>query len=208
MKRKNKLRIFTALLAVFVTLTGIAAANPWDLIIYQGSPNQNNPEPNDILVKPGVAHISSLFGQKFKGPTPETFPLNARVTCSLENKPPLDTDCHKDDVMVKINNVTGITDPLPSLGPILDINATFLAVDSVSITLKMTPQDPLGTKYIVTVVGGPGSTDGETASASRTVRAEVPPPPTPTPIPEFTAVALPIAAIMGLIFVISRRKQN
>lgn len=213
MKIKNRIGILNALLAVLVTLTGIAAANPFDLILNQGSPNQNLPEPNDILLVPGVEHISSLFGQKFLGDTPQTFALNPRVTCYINNTPPLDTACHADDLVIKFNNVTGIIENNTniSFGPIMDNNVTFLAVDALSITLKENPQDPLDTNYTITVFGGPGTTSGETASASRTLTSApiIPTPTPPIPVPEYSSVGLPIAMIFGLVFfLVSRRKQN
>jgi len=196
---RTKLITIAAMLAVMVAMTGIAAANPWDLIINKGSPNQNSVEPNDILLTPGVTHISSLYGNKFIGASPQIFPLNIIVECSPSNPSPLDFTCHTGDVVVVFNNVAGITNPFPSLGPILDNSTSFLATDSLSITLVNNPQDPLGTKYIVTVIGGPGSTGGETASASRTVKGfQV--------IPEFPTVALPIAAIIGLVFFFQQKK--
>jgi hypothetical protein len=185
MNDKKRTSILTALLAVsvLVSLTGIAAANPYDLIMNQGSPNQGIPEPNDILLVPGVAHNSSLLGEKFIGGTPQTFPLTAQVFCFPGNTPPLDTDCHTSDLSVTFNHVTGITDPFPSFGPVMDNNATFLAVDSVTITLKENATDPLGTNYTVLINSGPGTTGGETASASRTLTS-TPATPTPTPMPK------------------------
>ena len=196
---KQKIIAITAMLAVMVAMTGIAAANPWSININKGSPDQNSVEPNDIVLTPGVPHISSLFGEKFVGATPQTFPLNIIVECSAANPPPWNTNCHTGDVVVEINNVAGITNPFPSLGPILNNNLPFLATDSLSITLVNNPQDPLGTMYVVTVIGGPGTTGGETASASRTVKGF-------TQIPEFPTVALPIAAVIGLVFLFQQKK--
>jgi len=197
---KDKIIVITAMLAVMVAMTGIASANPWDLIINKGSPNQNSIEPNDILLTPGVTHISSLYGQKFVGQPPQTFPLNTIVECSASNPVPLNTNCHTGDVQVVINNVPGIVPGIPpSLGPINNNGNPFLATDSLSITLVNNPQDPLGTMYVVTVIGGPGTTGGETASASRTVKGF-------TQIPEFPTVALPIAAVIGLVFFFQQKK--
>jgi hypothetical protein len=187
------------MLAVMIAMTGIAAANPWDLIINMGSPNQNSIEPNDILLTPGIPHISSLYGQKFIGKPPQTFPLNIIVECSSSNPVPLNTACHTSDVQVVINNVPGITNPFPSLGPVNNNGHPVLATDSLTITLVNNPQDPLGTMYVVTVIGGPGTTGGETASASRTVKGF-------TLIPEFPTVALPIAAVIGLVFFFQQKK--
>jgi len=196
---KHKIIAITAMLAVIVAMTGIAAANPWSININKGSPDQNIVEPNDIVLTPGVPHISSLFGEKFVGATPQTFPLNTIVECSASNPVPLNTNCHTEDVVVAINNVAGITNPFPSLGPVTNNLNPILATDSLTITLVNNPQDPLGTMYVVTVIGGPGTTGGETASASRTVKGF-------TIIPEFPTVILPIAAIIGLVFFFQKKK--
>jgi hypothetical protein len=165
---RTKIIMIAAMLAVIVAMTGTAAA--YDLIINQGSPNQGNTEPSNILLAPGVPHISSLQGSAFGGATPQTFPLNSIVECHFSN-----LACHPDDIVVTFNHVLGITNPFPSLGPIMDNNLPFLAKDSLTMTLNNIPQDPVGTQYIFTIKGGPGNTSGEVASASRTITS-VPPP--------------------------------
>jgi len=197
---KQKIIAITAMLAVMVAMTGIAAANPWTIDINKGSPHETDVEPNDILLTPGVAHISSLYGNEFIGDTPQTFPLNTIVECSASNPAPYNTSCTTGDVQVVINNVAGITNPFPSLGPVINNANPILATDSLTITLVNNPQDPLGTMYVVTVIGGPGTTGGENAAVSRTVKGVI------TPIPEFPTVALPIAAVIGLVFFFQQKK--
>jgi hypothetical protein len=177
MKNKNRIGILITVLAALISWIGTAAA--YDLTINQGSPNQGIEEPSDILLIPGVAHISSLYGHKFFGDTPQTFPLNLRVTCYIGNPSPLDTECHTDDLVISFNNATGLTDPFPSLGPVINNSASILAVDSLNITLKKNPQDQLGTNYILIIYGGPGTTSGETATASQILTSA---PTTPTPV--------------------------
>jgi hypothetical protein len=203
----NKSIIIAAMLALMVAMTGIAAAQ--DLILHQGSPNQNLDEPNNITLVPGATHISSIYSQNFKfgknatANTSQTFPLTTRVECSPDNPSPEDFFCHTTDIVIGINNVAGITNPFPSLGPVFKNNLSILATDSVTFTLISNPQDPLGTSYIVSVTGGPGTSAGETAHASRTITS-VP----PNHVPEYPAIVLPTVSIMGLVFLLSRRQQN
>ncbi len=181
MNRKGlkKLELITAVLAVMVSMVGMAAANPYDLIIKQATPNQNLDAPNPILLSPGIPQTFSLLGQHFVGPLPETFPLSASVTCA-----PANPSCHTADLTVVFNHVSGITNPFPSLNAVSDPT---LANNSVTVTLSATPQDPLGTQFTFVVRGGPGTVDGENASATRTIYSQQPPPtPTPPPTPPCT----------------------
>lgn len=192
---RNKLIMIIAMLAVMVSMTGIAAA--YDLIINQGSPNENIVETNDVSLLPGVPHNVSLYGQTFIGPVPQAFPLNSIVECHPSN-----LGCNIGDLVIVFNHVSGITDPFPSLGPIMDNNLSFLVKDAITVTLNSTLTDPVGTKYIYTIIGGAGNTSGEVASASRTVVHDI------VGVPEYTSIVLPMVSIMGLVFLLSRRKQN
>jgi hypothetical protein len=191
----NKLITIAAMLAVMVAMTGTAAA--YDLIINQGSPNQNSVEPDSVLLLPGVPHNVSLYGQEFEGAVPQSFPLNYIVECHHDN-----LLCNPADLEIVFNHVSGITDPFPSLGPIIDNNLSFLVKDAITITLNNTPTDPVGTKYNYFIIGGPGNTTGHSAEASRTVVRDI------VGVPEYTSIVLPTVSIMGLVFLLSRRKQN
>ena len=172
---KNKILMITAALAVMMALTGIAAAGPFNLEIVGNS--------NPILLAPGQSVVMDLKATLI----PEidngvTYASTASVTCSL-----LNPTCNPGDISVSANNLGPVTWP------------TYFQANSVTVTRSLTPIDPSGYYYIITVNSGPaGSVVGESGVGTRTAQS----------IPEFATVAIPIAAVLGLVFFFQQRKNK
>ena len=71
-------------------------------------------------------------------------------------------------------------------------------IDKGVITLTLNPAANKDAKYLVSIKAGDETTDVEFGGASRTV----------TSVPEFPTVALPVAGMIGLLFVFGRKKEG
>jgi hypothetical protein len=169
--------MITAMLAVMVAMTGIAAANPFNLEILKGT--------NPLQMADGDSVILDLSGNTFtsKDITNGTmFDLTANVTC-------LSGCVGAADVTVAFTN--------PQFGPAASgtvINANALTISKNAIG----GADTVGSLYKVTVTAGPNGDFAEIGVATRSVEN----------IPEFPTVALPIAAVIGLVFLFQNKKKK
>lgn len=79
---------------------------------------------------------------------------------------------------------------VPSASEYMDVGA---------INISISESAPAGTIYRISIGAGPVTVESEVDSASRYVNSE---------IPEFPTIALPVAAILGLAFLMQRRKEE
>lgn len=179
---KTKIRMITAFLVVLVAMTGIAGAVSISLI---GGSN-----PQELV--PGSSFTLDLKATTLPTPLPAHYDLTYTVTGV------------KDPVTLVLSDPSDVTVTFASGS--LDANIDpYLADDEVTISLKALPHSPPGSRYVVKVFAKPkpGTIDGQ-ASASRVIKSIEP----PTNIPEFPTVALPVIAVIGLLFFFQHRKRK
>jgi hypothetical protein len=179
MNMKSKIRMVTAFLVVLVSMTGIAGA--MNLKLLGGS--------NPLVINPGGSMTLDLQANTLGDlavVNPAHYDLTYTVTGVLGSDP--------NDVIVTFasgypGSFNPNTDPYTDFG-------------EVTISLKAVPNSPVDSKFVVKVFAkpSPGSLELETASASRTIQD-------PISIPEFPKVALPVAAVIGLVIFFQHRKK-
>jgi hypothetical protein len=174
---KRKILIVTAMLAVMVAMTGIAAANPFNLQIIGGT--------NPLLMADGDSVTLDLHGDTFTvgDITAGTmFDLTSNVECL--------TGCvGAADVTVAFASTQ--FGPAAS-GEVIDTNALTISKNAID------GADAVGATYKVTVTAGPNGAFKEIGVATRGVEN----------IPEFPTVALPLAAVIGLVFFFQQKKNK
>ncbi len=95
------------------------------------------------------------------------------------------------EVASKTSDLT-VTILKPVFGPVS--KPTFCQAGTVQVTLATNPVNEFNS---FSIQAGPGSVNGEIQTASRIVS-----------VPEFATVAMPVAAIMGLMFLVYRKKKE
>ncbi len=113
--------------------------------------------------------------------------LSLHATQLLKNNDtyPL-SETHTSDLTVAF--ISGVT-----FGPV-GTSGTFCKSDAVKVTLSTNPTNAINT---FNVTAGPGSKSAEIQTASRSIN-----------VPEFPAVALPVGAAIGLVFLFQQRKRK
>ncbi|MDF1531896.1 MAG: PEF-CTERM sorting domain-containing protein [ANME-2 cluster archaeon] len=170
----NKLIISALLVFGLVGMIGTAAADPYNLRIYNTAGTA--PADNPLQLLPGDSIVLSLYMEKMANDS-DTFPITTLVS-SIAGSNPAD---------VTVSLATGVLTPSGA--------DPYTQVGEVTITLS--PSAPVGAQYNIQV-SAPGANPLDIGVASRNVNS----------IPEFPTVALPIAAILGLMFIISSRKKE
>lgn len=115
------------------------------------------------------------------------------VECSKLNPAPLDVSCNTQGVLngLAINNGLDMVGFTPT-------SSTYQLPGAITITMPTGPNtDPVGTEYIISIVGGSGAS---LAFSIASIDA--------SSIPEFPTVAMPIVAIIGMLFYFQHRKKN
>jgi hypothetical protein len=139
-----------------------------------------NPQP----LLPGNSIALDISGDTFADPVPGAhYDLTAAVAGVSGSNP--------NDVIVTFAS--------GSPGHFNPISDPYTAVGELIISLR--PTAPVGSKYIVSVFADPSTGETitiESADASQTI----------TSIPEFPTVALPVVAVIGLVFFFHNRKRK
>jgi hypothetical protein len=185
---KSKIISITTVLAVMVAMTGIAAANPYNVAMIGGTNPielaKGQSQTLDVKVDTLVA-IPALPHTIVLDPA---HPPGLIVTCKTAG-------CTTTDI---------IATPVAGKWPFSATTDPFTKTGAVTISRSLFAVDPDGTEYFVTLytcdsnTGNCALTFAETAVTSRTIGT----------IPEFPAVALPVAGIIGLVFFFQHRKKK
>ncbi|VVB85555.1 Uncharacterised protein [uncultured archaeon] len=171
---KNKTIMITALLAVMVSMTGMAAADPFNIDINKASPNQNTPADN-----------------------PTTIPLTGTTVFSLDISSISTAGVgHPYSLTCSISPSAGVTVTCPA-GFTPASKTPFVLADVVTVTSSGAPPN---TGYLLEVKGQNVTKLVRLDSASANIGL--------TSIPEFPAVALPVAGVIGLVFFFQHRKSK
>ena len=178
---KSKILTVTAIIAVMVAMTGIAAALPYNAALWNAAGTAVAPTPLEL--RPGDSLTLSYRADtiSIQNP-PESVPYFSTVTV-LSGVGALPSDV----TIITPANLLLDTDPK------LDVGA---------ITVSLSASAPVGARYRIEIGAGsegpiPPPTV-EIGSASRPLNS----------IPEFPAVALPVGAAIGLLFLFQRRKNK
>ncbi len=182
---KNKFIMLTVLLAVIVSMTGIAAARPYDVEWLNAAGTA--PAPFPISLKPGD---SITLSYKAYDIDPSSLPPNfgglGELVPYYSSVIPLSGGALASHI-----TVTTPVNVRLSADPTIDVGAITIALSSTA---------RVGASYRVNV--GAGSdvlpVTIENGKASRIVNS----------VPEFPAVALPVGAAIGLLFLFQRRKNK
>jgi hypothetical protein len=171
---RNKIVMIAAMLAVMVAMTGIAAANPFNLAIVGGS--------NPLELAPGTSTVLDLKGDTFHAydiTASTAFTYSFNVTC-------ITTGCDTSKVAVTFPVSSNIT------------AAAGEVVQPGNFKVEVLSSSPVGDEYLIILQAGPNGAKNEFGIATRGVQA----------IPEFPTVALPVAAIIGLVFLFQQKKKK
>ena len=171
----NKLIISALLIVCLVGMIGTAAAEPYNLRIYNAAGTA--PAANPLGLVPGNSIVLSLYMETMVNDS-DTFLINPAVITAWNGGNPAD---------VTVTYTTGVLTPNGS--------DPYTQVGEVNITLS--PTALVGAGYNIQIRAN-GSLPMDIGLASRNVDS----------IPEFPTVALPIATILGLMFIISSRKKK
>jgi len=173
---KRKIIAITAMLAVMVAMIGTAAA------LHLGI-NGDNP----VSIKPGQSIILdvTMSDPNSHVALPHDISITgATVTCNT-----LTPLCTTGDLKVEGNMM-----PFPH--NFVMTSNPFTHPNCIKVTLNALTTDPIGTEYVVHLAGD-DITGGElNVIADKTFEN----------IPEFPTVALPIAAVIGLVFFFQQKK--
>ncbi len=170
----NKLIISALLIFGLVGMIGTAAAEPYNLRIYNAAGTA--PADNPLDLQPGDSIVLSLYMEKMVNDS-DTFPITPTVT-SIAGSNPAD---------VTVTLATGVLTPAGS-DPYIQVG---------EVTISLSASAPIGDQYNIEI-DAPGANPLDIGVASRNVNS----------IPEFPTIALPIAGILGLMFIISSRKKK
>lgn len=174
---RNKLIMIAAMLAVIVSMTGIAAANDANIWNAAGTGAVVNP----INLHRGGNITLSFHGENIMpSAVGKDMPYSYKVVALPIGSP--------------LGAVGDVTVTLPA--NFHPTAATFTDIGAIKIALSASA--PIGAEYRVTIRGGDEETDIDFGSASRNFNS----------IPEFPAVALPVAAVIGLVFFMQNRKNK
>jgi hypothetical protein len=175
-KMRNKIIMITAMLAVMVAMTGIAAATPYNAALWDAAGLGVAPTPLSLV--PGNSLTLSYRADTIAIQSPaEVVPYFSLVTV-ISGVGALPSDV----TITTPLNLTLDTDP---------------KLDTGVITVTLSPSAPVGARYRLDIGAG-GGTFVELGSASRPLDS----------IPEFPTVALPIAAVIGLVFFFQNKKKK
>jgi hypothetical protein len=180
---KNKLIVVIAMLAMMVAITGIAAADPFNLNIDPGGPNPYIIAPSQTILLPVQANT-------FVTPVPTAAAprwilltaggLLPAVECHPSNP------CNTADIVVTI--------PLAGSG-FWATSDPFVQAGAIQVTMVPAPLSAAGTKFNIHVTGN-DTVNADITLSTRTVES----------VPEFPAIALPVAGVLGLVLFFQQRK--
>jgi len=160
LRRAGGLELIAIALMVMISMTGIAAANPFDIKYHLAAPNQNTDAGNPIIINQGSSTVLSLNLYNFptSGTTmlPDDFPLQYTVTCAAVN--PV---CHTSDITVTIAAPQTVH---------LTADPSILA-DKLIVTWSGA-NDPDGTTYVLGLSST--GTKGEFGTTSRSIVGHIP----------------------------------
>jgi hypothetical protein len=159
-------------------MAGSAMANPFDPSILNSAGNAD--APSTISLAPGQSIVLSFSGTNI---LPEAVGTDLPYSYSVAVKDGSPAGATTGDVSVSFARDSFH----PTATSYTDVGV---------ITLKN--NGPVGANYLVTIKAG-SETGIEFGAASRTVKST---------IPEFPTVAAPVAGIVGLLFIIGRKKEG
>lgn len=134
--------------------------------------------PNPINLAPGQSVVLSLHGSSFD---PKAINANLPYNSQIAVKPGSPATATSSDLTVTFaHDLHPTSDPYTDKGVITLTNV----------------KGPVGASYLITINAGETSIDF--GAASRTVNS----------IPEFPTIAAPVAAVLGLLFVLGRKKEG
>jgi hypothetical protein len=176
---KNTIVKIAAFLAVIIGMTGIAAADPFNLVITQASPNQTIAAPSLITLNQGASATLSLK-------------MSNIVISDLGQAYPVQS--------CSITQVSGPADPLSAMTVSCPATLTpttdpFYAVNTVTI---INNNAAAGNLYSLYLKYNHSTATLDFGSASQTFSS----------IPEFPMVALPIASVIGLVYLFQYRRKK
>jgi hypothetical protein len=174
---RNKLIMIIAMLAVMISMTGIAAAYDANIWNAAGTGAAGNPinlhrGGNITLSFHGENIVAGAIGTDL----PYSYVVVALATGSA------------------VGAVGDITVTLPA--NFHPTAATFTDIGAINVALSASA--PIGAEYRVTIKGGDEAVDIDFGSPSRNFNS----------IPEYAVVALPVAAVIGLVFFLQNRKNK
>ena len=140
--------------------------------------------PNPLVLDAGQSVILDLEGNTFHSDdvvANQYFTLTSSVSCVTPG-------CNIGDIQVAFSPST--------FGPAT--NPTITNANIMTVTRISSPIDQDGTQYLIEVTAGPDSATDEYGVSTRSVTA----------VPEFQTIALPIAAVIGLMFILGSRKKK
>jgi hypothetical protein len=178
-------KILIMVVISLVALMGTASA--YQAVLYNADGTVINEE-NPIQLQPGTSVTLSYYATGIlPSEAYEDFPYTIVAKAVRAGSP---ASASADDIVVVLNKAS--FNPAGS--------SSFM--DVAAITIVMNEDAPIGARYYVEIGAG-DSSDPETATTefqtvSRTIES----------IPEFPTIALPIAAILGLAFIMQRRKEE
>jgi len=193
---KNKIITITALLAVMVAMTGIAAADPDQMNIYKKG---TNTKVANVALPVGGTVDLDLEISEFANPANTTHNITIRLFAE-------DEVTEIEGLEIQINETTSPFGPKPdgvwnepANNPIVIWKQDQGTGKGTSerLKLKITDRASLPQKYVIEF------TDTQTNKTTRLSGATL-----PVSVPEFPTIALPVAAIMGLVFLIYHRKKK
>lgn len=179
---KNKIVMITAALAVMMAMTGIAAANPESLTVVSGPAPVLIPYSDPGSVRTiNITLITNLTEEHLiKGTI-----LNAGV--------------FSDDLLFKFSNGSDTSSWLES-GTNWNWGVPSNNYQIITMWVKAKPEALQNQLYGINIYDA-GGTNGGILEDSQATEFQ-------TSIPEFATVAIPIAAVLGLVFFFQQRKNK
>ncbi|AAM31815.1 hypothetical protein MM_2119 [Methanosarcina mazei Go1] len=159
-------------------MAGSAMAAPFDPSLLNAAGTAEAPNP--ITLAPGQSVVLSFRGT---GILEEAVDTDLPYTSTVAVKAGSPAEAKTTDITV------GFVHP--------NFHPTASSYTDVGV-ITLTNNGPAGASYLVTIKAG-SETSIEFGAASRTVNSQ---------IPEFPTVALPVAAILGLVFIFGRKKEG
>jgi len=183
---KNKIVMITAALAVMMAMTGIAAAD--QLTIYNGLPHTLANKVTTLQLTIGSPAVAKdLVVDSFLQPAGTAHTLTYTVSDPLGPAAP-------SDIVLQFQELT----PPGVLGnPPYAWTQDAALQELLTVTFKATASAVPGTTYQIQVTD---LATGNSFTADAVVAA--------TAIPEFATIAMPIAAVLGLVFFFQQRKNK
>ncbi|HUV82334.1 MAG TPA: PEF-CTERM sorting domain-containing protein [archaeon] len=171
----KKILVSIMVLSIMLVMVGTAAANPYNLRIWNAAGTAIADNPLDL--KPGDTIVLSLYMEGMVNDS-DIYPIDPAIVTAWNGGTSTD---------VTVTYTTAILTP-GGADP-------YIQVGEVTITLS--PTAPIGAGYNI-AIGAASANPLDIGLASRNVDS----------IPEFPLIALPVAGILGLMFIISSRKKK